>query len=176
MTAPEAPRRDDHVGPARPDSLAGWLLHVDGLVARPGSFTTDDLARLGTGGAFRSGVTCPDGPIGLAGAEYEGVDLEDLIAHMGPLPTASQVLVHSGDYVASFRLESLGRRQAVLAFRREGRPLAWAEGGPVRLVVGSGACFDTVKWVERVELAETDTAATALEIIRARRAAHLANG
>ena len=57
----------------------------------------------------------------------------------------------------------------MLAYLRDGRELTWAEGGPVRLVVAKGACFDTVKWVERIELSETDTAATALDIVRARR-------
>jgi DMSO/TMAO reductase YedYZ molybdopterin-dependent catalytic subunit len=52
--------------------------------------------------------------------------------------------------------------------RRNGAPMTWEEGGPVRLVVTTGACFDTVKWITRVALERDSSTATALDFVRAR--------
>lgn len=168
---PVYPVRRDQVGPQARDDVSAWTLRVDGLVRNTAEYAVAALVELATE-PLRSDVTCPDG----AGErpEYEGVPLEMLIELASPLPAATHVLIHSGDYVASFRLESLGRRQAILAHTRAGEAISWAQGGALRLVVAKGACFDSVKWVERIELANGDTASTALDIVRERRARHVA--
>lgn len=170
-SVPVYPVRRDQVGPEARDDVSGWTLRVDGLVSNAAEHTLGALAELGAQ-PLRSDVTCPDGAGGKP--EYTGVPLHELIELAKPLPGATHVLVHSGDYVASFRLESLGRRQAIVAHTRAGEPISWQQGGALRLVVAKGACFDSVKWVERIELTDDDGAATALKIVRARRAKHLA--
>jgi len=115
-----------------------------------------------------SGVDCPDG-IGTRGATYTGVPLVDLLRELGPAEDGAYVTVTAGTFTAAFALESLGRRNAILALRRNGERLTWEQGGPVRLVVEKGACFDTVKWVESIAVERDASSATALSIVKARR-------
>jgi DMSO/TMAO reductase YedYZ molybdopterin-dependent catalytic subunit len=118
--------------------------------------------------ALRSDVECPDG-IGTAGAEFEGVPLADVLARAGVDAEARYLCVHSGAFTAAFALESLDRRNGILAVRKNGQRLSWEDGGPVRVAVAKGACFETVKWVERITLERDASSATALSIVRARR-------
>jgi len=142
-------------------------------VERPGSYGLDELPRMATAEALRTGVVCPDGPIGTQGVAFDGVSLDALISEAGPLPGARFALIHAGEYVAAFKLDSVERRDGVLAYMGNGAPLAWEDGGPVRLVAEKGACFDSVKWVERVEISDSEGAASALDLVKARRKAHM---
>ena len=82
------PGRRRHVGPEEPTSLDGWRVRIDGLVSRPAALSTADLAHLGASCVLRSAVTCPDGAIGTADADYTGVALDELIERAEPLPAA----------------------------------------------------------------------------------------
>ncbi|MFN0093654.1 MAG: molybdopterin-dependent oxidoreductase [Dehalococcoidia bacterium] len=101
-------------------------------------------------------------------AEYDGIPLATFVDALGPLPGARYVCVHAGPYVQAFALESLGRRDALLAYRRDGAPINWDQGGPVRLIPAKGGCFDAVKWVDGITLEADASTATALDIVRAR--------
>jgi DMSO/TMAO reductase YedYZ molybdopterin-dependent catalytic subunit len=160
-------RRSDHVGAERPESLDGWTIEVGGLVKRPLSLTVAALEALGELIEVRTDLECAEG-ISTAGAVYHGIPLADALDAASPADDARYVTVQSGPYVAAFPRESLGREEAVLAVRRNGAPMTWEEGGPVRLVVTTGACFDTVKWITRVALERDSSTATALDFVRAR--------
>lgn len=171
MATPESSRRATHVGPTEPATLDTWTLEVSGLVAQPSRLTLGDLADLEGRASLTSKTQCPDGPIGTDGSTFEGVPLAWLVEQAGVLEDARYVCVHSGPFTAAFALDSLDRRQSLLATRKDGHRLTWIDGGPVRLVVEQGACFDTVKWVTQVTLERDASSATALSIVRSRRAA-----
>ncbi|MGE5595487.1 MAG: molybdopterin-dependent oxidoreductase [Hyphomicrobiales bacterium] len=168
MAALEPVDRSLHTGAARPESLDGWTISIGGLVARPCALTVPELHALGRPVEVRPGVRCPEG-VATRGSVYTGIALEDVLRHAGPRPEGRYIAVHSGPYATGFKLESLGRRGAVLAFERNGADMTWDDGGPVRLVFMSGACFDTVKWVDRVTVEPNLAAATALDFVRRRR-------
>jgi DMSO/TMAO reductase YedYZ molybdopterin-dependent catalytic subunit len=146
---------------------------LGGLVDNPMTLSVPDLMATTGRISLVSQVSCPDG-IGTAGAVYEGVPIESLLDLAGVQARAQYVCVGSGPFAASFAIESLDRRQSILATLKNGEPLTWEDGGPVRLVVAKGACFDTVKWVERLSIDEDSSGGTALSIIKSRRAARLA--
>ena len=130
--------------------------------------SVDALAAHGAEEQASGGTYCPEGFATTSG-DWRGVSLRALMDEVRPSPEARYVSVHSGPFVASFRLESLDRRQAILATSLNGEPVSWAAGGPIRLVPASGACFETVQWVERISLDSDGSGATALDIVRARR-------
>jgi DMSO/TMAO reductase YedYZ molybdopterin-dependent catalytic subunit len=169
MSLPQDRQERADVGPEQPLDLQHWILHVEGLVSQPLTLSLDDLAALDSEMALVSDVTCPDRSIGIAGKEYEGALLTRLLRLARPTDDARYVCVHAGEFIAAFSLESLDRRIPMLAIRKHGAPLTWADGGPIRLVAAKGACFDTVKWVERISLERDASSATALSIVRARR-------
>ena len=170
MPAIEPSDRATHVGPQQPRDLADWAVAIGGMVRRPFAAPLRELAASAGRKALTSRVQCPDG-VGTAGATFDGVRLADLIEQAQPDGDARYVCIHSGAFTEAFPRGSIRRRGFLLADRRNGQPLTWLEGGPLRLVVARGACSDTVKWVERVTLERDRSSATAASMIRARRAA-----
>lgn len=161
------PSRPVHAGPAVIPGAVEWRLTIDGLAANPAEFSRDQLLAMAQMPGDASAVSCPYGS-NLAGAVFEGVPLSHLVSLASPTAAARYVTVHAGPYAVSFRLDSLDRRSALLALRRNGALIEPAEGGPGRLVVGAGACFDTVKWVHHISLDADGSAATAADIVQRR--------
>jgi DMSO/TMAO reductase YedYZ molybdopterin-dependent catalytic subunit len=142
---------------------------LGGLVGKPASLSLDDLR-----GAVRveleGRLTCPPGTPPGAGT-WEGASLAALVAAAGPDAGAEYVLVGSGEFITAFALESLERRNVILADTLDGAALRTEAGGPVRLMFSQGACFDTIKAVEFVDLTADASRATVRDTIKARRAA-----
>jgi DMSO/TMAO reductase YedYZ molybdopterin-dependent catalytic subunit len=84
----------------------------------------------------------------------------------GVLPDARYVRISSGDFVLPVPIEAA--QHALLCDRLDGEPLAVEHGAPWRLMLPGGECFTSVKWVDRIELAETAGDNTAESIARAR--------
>jgi DMSO/TMAO reductase YedYZ molybdopterin-dependent catalytic subunit len=161
-----SPERPKQVGPQPTDGP--WRLLVIGLVGKELVFDVAAVEALGAMEEVTGGPECPEG-FGTSGHTFAGPSLTALIESAEPLPAATHVCVHSGPFVAAFKLESLARRGALLATRRDGEAMSAETGGPVRLVPALGACFDSVKWVERITLEADGSSATARDIVRARR-------
>lgn len=124
-------------------------LRVDGLVLRaldlrPGT----DLAGLPRV-ARTEAFTCEEGWT-VPSVRWRGVRLADVVALAGPLPAARYVRVHAGEYAVPVPLDDAGA--ALLCEEMNGQPLPAIHGGPWRLLVPGGACFTSVKWVDRLEL------------------------
>ncbi|MBI3079326.1 MAG: molybdopterin-dependent oxidoreductase [Deltaproteobacteria bacterium] len=140
----------------------GWTLQVDGLVSRPCRLTLGELRALGQE-AQALDFTCLEG-WQVQDLHWEGVPLRRLLEHVGPLPEARYVTLHSGRYVISVLLEEALRQDALLAIRLNNAPLPPAHGAPLRFVLRNGECFASVKWLERIELASTDEHDTGRQI------------
>jgi DMSO/TMAO reductase YedYZ molybdopterin-dependent catalytic subunit len=138
-----------HPVPAAVQARApGAMLRVDGLVAAPRTLSAADLAALPRGDLAEPFV-CEEG-WQVPGLRWRGLRLGDLLALAGPLPAARHVRVYAGEYAVPLPLDAAGG--AVLAEALNDEPLTVAHGAPWRLVVPGGACFTSVKWVERLEL------------------------
>jgi DMSO/TMAO reductase YedYZ molybdopterin-dependent catalytic subunit len=83
-----------------------------------------------------------------------------------PLPEARYAVFKSRDYTEAFPVESLD--QLVVAHSLHGKPLPRDNGGPLRLVFMGQKCYQSIKWLEEIELTDRPIQATAREIALAR--------
>lgn len=139
-------------------------LVIEGLVEQPRAVTTRDLANLTRGelvGPFR----CEEG-WQVPGLTWRGPCLADVLAIARPTIDALWVRVCSGEYAVPVPLA--GSEAVILADELNGEALTLEHGAPWRLIVPAGACFSSVKWVERLELAATPGPTSGEELARAR--------
>jgi DMSO/TMAO reductase YedYZ molybdopterin-dependent catalytic subunit len=155
-----------HPSPPRP-AEGGWSLIVDGLVRRPAMVSLEELADLPQA-ELLADFACEEG-WQVPGLRWHGVPLTAVLERAGILPGAEFAAFAAGDFVSVIPLSELRASMALLATHMDGEPLAWEHGGPLRLAMAAGACYQSVKWVGRITLsaaADGDTArAIALERI-----------
>ena len=86
---------------------------------------------------------------------WRGVSLDTLLA--GARTSAQHVLAHSyGGYTTNLPLADLRDGQAWIAFEYDGQPLAAEHGGPARLLVPHLYFWKSAKWVQGIDLRDTD--------------------
>jgi DMSO/TMAO reductase YedYZ molybdopterin-dependent catalytic subunit len=128
---------------------AAPALRIDGLVGHAMDVRAADLHGLPRI-AHVEAFTCEEGWT-VPAVRWRGARLADVIALAEPLPSARYVRVHAGEYVVPVPLDAA--QAALLCEEMNGRPLSAAHGAPWRLLVPGGACFTSVKWVDRLEVA-----------------------
>jgi DMSO/TMAO reductase YedYZ molybdopterin-dependent catalytic subunit len=101
---------------------------------------------------------------------WRGVRVADVLARSEPRPDAAFALVHAmdGEYACSFPLADLDG--ALLALELDGEPLPVEHGGPARLVpaTADSDCWESVKWVDRLELRPDEPDDTARDLALSR--------
>ena len=86
---------------------------------------------------------------------WEGVSVDTLLQGTGS--QASFVVAHSyGGYTTNLPLADVSDGKAWIAFNYGGEPLDPQHGGPARLLVPHLYFWKSAKWVERLELRNTD--------------------
>lgn len=158
---------------------AAWRLEVDGLVARPRSFTLGDLAGLArrsvTATLVCAGLRRDEflslgplpgetswGPEPISTGEWTGIPLRELLETVGVAAGAGYV-----EFVGLDQVERHGHRfgfggsidlakalsdEVLLASELNGAPLPAAHGFPLRAVVAGWIGARSVKWLGRVTL------------------------
>jgi hypothetical protein len=153
-----APKKWQIVGERLPHGADGpWTISVCGEVARPKTWSFDELATLP---AVRRAIDihCVTRWSKL-GMEFEGVLLADLLELSEPAQSARFIsfVAHSArDHSSSLPLADALSLETLLALRCDGRPLDIEHGGPVRAVVPSRYFYKSVKWLRRIELVAED--------------------
>ncbi|AUV81540.1 molybdopterin-binding oxidoreductase [Salinigranum rubrum] len=145
----------------------GWRLTVDGCVDRRLSLSHDDLRAMELASATGD-FSCVEGWT-ATDLSWRGVRVVDLLRCAGPDEEAAFALVHAmdGEYACGYSLDDFGG--ALLALELDGEPLPVEHGGPARLVpAGDSDCWESVKWVSRIELHATEPADTARELALSR--------
>jgi sulfane dehydrogenase subunit SoxC len=161
-----------HAGVALIDP-ARYQLLIHGLVDRPTIFSLDDLKRLpsvsrvcflecsGNGrGAFKTPKRemTPQAVDGLTSSgEWTGVPLAVLLHEVGARRAASWLRAEGGDAARLSRsvpMEKAGE-DAMIAYAYNGEPLRPANGYPARLLLPGWEGNANVKWIRRIELADT---------------------
>ena len=123
-------------------------IRVEGLVAQPMTLDAAALRNLRQV-AFEEPFVCDEG-WAVPGLRWRGVALHDALALAQPLEQARFVSVCSGAYAVSVPVTDAPR--ILLCDTLNELPLPIEHGGPWRMVVPSGQCFTSVKWVERLEV------------------------
>ncbi len=151
----------------RPGDKAGGL-DVCGLVERPRTLSAAELSSLPRE-RLTERFVCEEG-WAVERLAWEGIPLREVLALCAPLPEARYVRICAGAYWLALPLGELDH--ALLCDRLDDAPLAREHGAPWRLVLSGGACYTSVKWVSRLELAAEAGAETAERIAHDRLAAH----
>jgi DMSO/TMAO reductase YedYZ molybdopterin-dependent catalytic subunit len=140
------------------NGFADWRLGVDGLVARPRSFSLAELKDLPS----RMQITRHDCVEGWSCiGKWKGVRLAALLDLVAPHPDARYAIFYcadamnlSGDkYYESIDLDGAYHPQTILAYEMNGRALPIAHGAPLRLRDERQLGYKMAKYIMRIELA-----------------------
>jgi DMSO/TMAO reductase YedYZ molybdopterin-dependent catalytic subunit len=161
-----------HFGP--PASFpAQWTLTIDGSVARPVTFTLEELRKLGSAtqvvttecagngrGRFRlprtAGVQWQYGAVSTA--EWTGVSLGSLLERVGMTAEARHLWMEGADqaplppvpkFLRSIPAD-LGLSDGFLAWEMNGSPIPLLHGGPLRLLTPGWFGMASTKWLTHV--------------------------
>jgi DMSO/TMAO reductase YedYZ molybdopterin-dependent catalytic subunit len=132
--------------------FADFRLTLEGLVARPGTWSLADLKALPS----RTQITrhvCEEGWSAIG--EWTGVPLSRVLDAAGLQPAARFVTVHSMDGTADSidLLDSL-HPQTLLAYGMNGQDLPIQHGAPLRLRVERQVGYKSMKYLTRIEVTE----------------------
>ncbi|PYU27808.1 MAG: oxidoreductase [Acidobacteria bacterium] len=133
--------------------FADWRLAVDGLVARPASFSLTELKRL----PARTQIThqaCEEGWSFIA--EWTGVPLSSVLNLVGVDPKAKYVVFFPFDESwDSLDMSDAWHPQTLLAYAMNAQELPAPHGAPVRLRVPRQLGYKSVKYLSRITVTDT---------------------
>lgn len=150
---------------------ASWRLHIDGLVQSPISLTLDDIHAFPQHSVV-SVHECAGSPLTptepkrrVGNVTWSGACLADVLARCGVMPQASFVWskglewgefagVKDEPFVKDLPLRKALSSEVLLAVAMNGHPLSAERGGPVRLVVPGWYGTNSVKWLDKLTLAD----------------------
>ena len=138
----------------RAGKFADWRLAVDGMVARPASFSLAELRSYPS----RSQIThlaCEEGWSFIA--EWIGVPLSHVLNVAGILPQARYVVYSSiqPDWSDSIDMTDALHPQTLLTYGMNGGELPVGHGGPVRLRVPRQLGYKSVKYITRLTVTDS---------------------
>lgn len=133
--------------------FADWRLIVDGLVARPSSFTLEELKRLPS----QTQITLHACEMGWSFvAEWTGVPLNYLLSSVGILPRARYVVLLPLDpWWESIDMVDALHPQTLLAFAMNGEVLTAPHGAPLRLRLPRQLGYKSVKYLSQIKVVDT---------------------
>jgi DMSO/TMAO reductase YedYZ molybdopterin-dependent catalytic subunit len=131
-----------------------WRLSVDGMVARPGSFSLSDLKSLPMRSQITE-VTCEEGWSYIA--EWIGTPLHEVLNEVGTLPQARYVAYFSIDkyWWDSIDLADAFHPQTLLTWGMNDGDLPVGFGGPLRMRVPRQLGYKSVKYITRLTVTDS---------------------
>jgi len=134
--------------------FADWLLSIDGMVARPGTFSLAQLKSYPS----RSQITqlaCEEGWSYIA--EWTGVPLSHVLELVGVQPQARYVAYFSidPDWWESIDMADALHPQTFLAYGLNGDELPVGNGGPLRLRLPRQLGYKSVKFITRMTVTDS---------------------
>jgi DMSO/TMAO reductase YedYZ molybdopterin-dependent catalytic subunit len=133
--------------------FADWRLSVDGLIAKPASFSIPELKTYPS----RSQIThlaCEEGWSYIA--EWIGVPLSHVLEAVGIQPQAKYVVYFSleKDWWDSLDMADALHPQTFLAYGMNGGELPVGNGGPLRMRVPRQLGYKSVKFINRLTVTD----------------------
>ena len=148
----DAPFREEYDRLQR-NSFADYRLVVDGNVAKPGSFSLEDIQKF----PARKQITkhlCEEGWSAIA--EWTGVPLGSILNAVGINPSARYVNLHAFDgYIDNIDLVDAFHPQTILAYGMNGRDLLVQHGAPIRMRIETQIGYKSLKFLKRIEVTDT---------------------
>jgi len=134
--------------------FADWRLVVDGMVARPASFSVAEIKSF----PARSQITmigCEEGWTYVA--EWTGVPLSYILERVGTLPQVRYVVYKSiqDDWWESIDMADALHPQTLVTYSMNGGELPVGFGGPLRLRVPRQLGYKSVKYLTSITLTDS---------------------
>jgi DMSO/TMAO reductase YedYZ molybdopterin-dependent catalytic subunit len=131
-----------------------WRLSVDGMVARPGSYSLADLRRFPIRNQITE-VVCEEGWSYVA--EWIGTPLFEVLKDAGVLPQARYLVYFSidPDWWESIDMLDVQHPQTLLTWAMNDGDLPVPFGGPLRLRVPRQLGYKSVKFVSRLMVTDS---------------------
>ena len=135
-------------------SFAGWRLSVDGMVARPQSFSLDQLKSFSSRSQITS-IQCEEGWSSIS--QWSGVPLSLILDAVGTLPQARYVVYRSiqPDWWESIDMADALHPQTLVTTGMNGGELPIAFGGPLRLRVPRQLGYKSVKYITSLTVSDS---------------------
>ena len=134
-----------------------WQLTIAGLVDREITFGLDDLRQL-PATEMTIDIHCVT-RWSKYDVVFRGVLLSDLFHAVGVQDSAKYVSFIARSerkHSSSMKLDDVISLQTLIALETDGEPLPIEKGGPIRSIVPRRYFYKSVKWVEHIELLESD--------------------
>jgi DMSO/TMAO reductase YedYZ molybdopterin-dependent catalytic subunit len=134
--------------------FADWRLGVDGMVARPASFSLAELTSFPALSQITH-LACEEGWSYIA--EWTGVPLSHILDLVGTLPKARYVIYRSiqSDWWESIDMADALHPQTLVAYGMNGGELPVGFGGPLRLRVPRQLGYKSVKYITRLTITDS---------------------
>ena len=133
--------------------FSSWRLAVDGLVARPGNFSLDQL-RSCPASTHITALTCEEGWSYIA--EWTGVPLAHILQLAGAAPHAKFVVYSSIEpgWWDSIDMADALHPQTLIAHTLNREPLPTGNGGPLRLRLPRQLGYKSLKYLTRLTVTD----------------------
>ena len=134
--------------------FADWRLTLDGMVAKPASFSLSDLKNLPVGRQITE-VVCEEGWSYVA--EWIGTPLHEVLNAAGVLPQARYLVYYSiePDWWESIDMADALHPQTLLTWAMNDGDLPVGFGGPLRLRVPRQLGYKSVKFLTHMTLTDS---------------------
>jgi DMSO/TMAO reductase YedYZ molybdopterin-dependent catalytic subunit len=145
-------------------SEADYQLSVSGHVDTPATFTMADLRAMPPTRMTKD-FQCVTG-WRVHDVKWVGVRLADIMDKAGVKDGAWGVrfLSFDGVYTETLTMEQARREDVIVAYELQGKPVSSAHGGPARLYVAPMYGYKSIKWLNRIEITETEPPAGYWEV------------
>jgi DMSO/TMAO reductase YedYZ molybdopterin-dependent catalytic subunit len=134
--------------------FAEWRLTVDGMAARPTTFSYSEIKSFPTSTQITM-IGCEEGWTYIA--EWTGVPLSFILDRVGALPQVRYVVYRSiqEDWWESIDMADALHPQTLVAHGMNGADLTVPFGGPLRLRVPRQLGYKSVKYITRITLTDS---------------------
>lgn len=151
--ANEVPQLSDEFKRSQTAGFADWRLSIDGMVARPASFSLDQLKTYPSHSQITM-VQCEEGWSYIA--EWIGVPLSQVLQSVEVHPLARYVVYSSIDpqWWESIDMADALHPQTFLTYGMNGGELPVGNGGPLRLRVPRQLGYKSVKYITHLTVTD----------------------
>lgn len=136
-----------------------WKLQVSGKVAKPLTFSLEELRNLPDVEDYRT-LECISNEVGgdlIGNAKWKGVPLRYFLEKASVSQNAKKVVFHAADeYSDSISIDRAMNPSNLLAYEMNGAPLPDSHGYPARLLIPGIYGMKNVKWLTRIEVLDRD--------------------
>jgi DMSO/TMAO reductase YedYZ molybdopterin-dependent catalytic subunit len=132
-----------------------WTLKITGSVETPLTLTLEEIRKPGAVEIVRD-FHCVES-WSVPHNTWRGVPVHRILELANPLSEACYAMVSGpSGYETNLLLKDLLHADTLLVWERNGKPLSWDHGYPLRLIVPDLYAYKSAKWVAEIRLLNED--------------------